>query len=307
MKAIDFSCKHDILIRHKDGTLTPMDEPYYEPKLIAPNTWQIMSSGDYHYLLVGDEEGITIDTGYGAGNLREYLESLCGKPVRWAVNTHHHFDHTANNCYFDLVYMAEESVDLAAVPYPSFDGITFPRDYAVQVVDDGYIIPLKGRELEVFKIGDHTDGGIAILDRKARLLFAGDEIMPGGKPISNTVEKLLRDTEKLMKHRDEFDLVCSGPDTMDPEVVDITYEACQRILAGERTPEAKNKRRGMPHRKPEPEGGPKIYDCQHPHPEDVHNGKPRMSMEDQEIFSYRGREFTFQESKVFDKPETPKE
>lgn len=67
-------------VEAEDDGLTSMDEPYYEPKLIAPDTWQIMSSGDYHYLLVGDEEGISIDTGYGAGNLREYLEGLCGKP-----------------------------------------------------------------------------------------------------------------------------------------------------------------------------------------------------------------------------------
>ncbi len=303
MKAVDFSCKHDILIRHKDGTLTPMDEPYYETKLIAPNTWQIMSSGDYHYLVAGDEEGIAIDTGYGAGNLREYLESLCGKPVRCCIDTHDHFDHTANNCYFDVVYMAEESVDLAAVPYPSFDGVEFPRDYEVKIVGDNDIIPLKGRDLQVFKCGDHTPGGIAILDRKERILFAGDEIMAHGKPISNTVEKLFNDTKKLMDHRSEFDKICSGPgpEPYDADLVDITYEACQKIMAGERTPEAKSGRHPMPPHKKDEEGGPKIYDCQNPHPEDVHNGKPPMDINSMEVFVWRGREFTFAEDHVFDK------
>ena len=191
MQPVDFSSKHNILIRHKDGTLTPMDEPYYETKLIAPGTWQIMSSGDYHYLVEGDEEAIAIDTGYGAGNLREYLESLCGKPVRKCINTHYHFDHSANNCYFDLVYMAEEDVDRASVPYPSFEGIDFPRDYPVEIVAENSVIPLKGRPLEIFKIGDHTPGGIAILDRKERLLFSGDEIMKmgGGPRAPRTVEE----------------------------------------------------------------------------------------------------------------------
>ncbi len=271
MKAVDFSCKHDILIRHKDGTFTPMDQPYYEVTQIDEATWQIMSSGDYHYLLAGDEEGIAIDTGYGAGNLREFLEELCGKPVRWAVNTHHHFDHSANNCYFDLVYMAEESVPLAAVPYPSFAGITFPRDYAVQVVGDDDRIPLKGRELQIFRIGDHTPGGIAILDKSHGMLFVGDEMMPGNKLISNTVEKLHNDMAKLMAHRDEFDILYGGSGAMDANKVDTFFEGSQKILEGERTPVDPNEKpRPRPsHEIPGAPAGVKVYDCQHPHPEDV--------------------------------------
>ena len=147
-----------------------------------------MSSGDYHYLLVGDEEGISIDTGYGAGNLREFLEGLCGKPVRQVINTHYHFDHSANNCYFEKAYMGKEAIDRVSIPYESFGNIDFYKDsYEKVAVGDGDIIPLKGRELEIFRIGDHTTDGIAILDRKNRLLFIGDEIMPGMKGLSNTV------------------------------------------------------------------------------------------------------------------------
>lgn len=271
---VDFSCKHDILIRHKDGTLTPMDEPYYEVTQIAPDTWQIMSSGDYHYLVVGDEWGVSIDTGYGAGNLREFLEKLCGKPVPWAINTHHHFDHSANNCYFDLVYMAEEAVDKAAVPYPSFDGITFPRDYKVQVVGDDYIIPLKGRELRILRIGDHTEDGIAIIDSKGRFAFTGDELMPGGKNITNSVEKFARDMDKLMAHRSEFDTLCGGPEILPASYFDTFHKAAHAMLNGEES-------EPVPERKPfvRPDfgdgSGRKIYDCQHPHEEDVPGGKNR--------------------------------
>ena len=77
-----------------------MDEPWFEAEQIAPNTWKILSSGDFSYLVVGDNEGISIDTGYGAGNIREYLQTLTDKPVRNVINTHHHFDHTASNSYF---------------------------------------------------------------------------------------------------------------------------------------------------------------------------------------------------------------
>jgi len=303
-QAIDFSCKHDILIRHKDGILTPMDEPYYEIEQIAPGTWRIMSSGDYHYLLEGDEEGISIDTGYGAGNLREYLETVVGKPVPYCINTHYHFDHSANNCYFDLVYMASEDVDKAAVPYPSFDGIEFPRDYEVGIVGDNSVVGPKGRELEIFKIGDHTPGGIAILDRKARILFIGDEIMPNGKNIGTSVETYKNNMEKLMAHRDEFDRVFGGSLESDAEVVDLCYEAAKRILAGERTPDAPERK--MPPRHAEPEGGPKIYDCQYPHKEDAPGTRPGddkggpMQPKKRAIFIYEGRRFDFDEERIFD-------
>lgn len=292
---IDFSPKHQFQIRHKDGTLTPMDEPYYEVTKIAENTWQIMSSGDYHYLVAGDEEGVCIDTGYGAGNLRTFCEGLCGKPVHWAINTHSHFDHSANNAYFDLVFMGKDGVDRAAVPYPSFDGITFPRDYAVEIVGDHDVIPLKGRPLEIFCIGDHTSDGIAILDRTQRLLFVGDEIMPGGKMISGSVRKWRDDMEKLMAHRDAFDRLCGGNQLLEGDEVNIFYEAAGMILAGKGTPEAPGKK--MPFIKND-DPSLKIYDCQHPHPEDTPGGrpgdkKPKMKPGPKGVLIHRDRRFMY--------------
>lgn len=73
---IDFSSKHDIWLEDDEGNLQRMDEPYFKSWLIAPGTWQILSDGDYSYLAEGDDEAILIDSGYGAGNIREYAQSL---------------------------------------------------------------------------------------------------------------------------------------------------------------------------------------------------------------------------------------
>lgn len=73
---IDFSSKHDIWLEDDEGDLRRMDEPYFKSWLIAPGTWQILSDGDYSYLAEGDDEAIMIDSGYGAGNIREYAQSL---------------------------------------------------------------------------------------------------------------------------------------------------------------------------------------------------------------------------------------
>ena len=101
VELIDFSCKHDILIRNKDGSYTPMDEPYFENEQINEDTWKVLSSGDYCYIIKGDGEAFALDCGYGAGNIRSYMEQVAGVPVPAVINSHDHFDHTACNAYFD--------------------------------------------------------------------------------------------------------------------------------------------------------------------------------------------------------------
>ncbi len=295
MEAIDFSPMHDVLIRYEDGTLRPFDEPYFKVEQVDEETWQIASSGDYHYLIVGDDIGAAIDTGYGAGNLRDFLEDLCGKPVPWVINTHHHFDHTAGDFYFDRAYMAKGAIDLAGVPYESFNKIDYPApDFQKIAVGDGDIIPLKGRELEVFEIGDHTDDGIALLDRSHRILFSGDEFMPGMKTLNGSVTRWRNGLAKLMPHRDEFDIICGGPAILDASVVDIFYEAACNILDGkESTEENPNKGGGQPPQAEFDDEGHEIYDWKRPHYEDI--PKDGFFKEDPNMveYVYKGYVFTY--------------
>lgn len=236
VETIDFSPRQDVMIQNDNGSLTPMDVPYYEVNAVAPGTWQILSDGDYMYLVEGEDEAILIDTGYGAGNIREYCQTITGKPLRYVINTHYHFDHTANNAYFDGAYMSADSAANATIPYPSFSGINFPRDYPVQTVGDGYVFDLGGRTLEVFEIPNHTAGGIALLDRKERILFSGDEIMRADNLSLNcSVQQFADNMAKLAEHRDEFDICCGGPGITDASAIDHFLANAQYILSGEGT------------------------------------------------------------------------
>ena len=232
-KLIDFSSKHNILILNPDGSLSPMDEPHFTSKLIAPGTWQIMSDGDYMYLVEGDNESIMIDSGYGAGNTREYAQSLTKKPLHFVANTHLHFDHTANDGYFDRAYMSQATKDGLPKPSGSFAGINFPTDYPIQIVSDGYKFQLGNRDLEVILLGNHTPGGTAYLDRKQRILFSGDEIMAGqGVAIHVSVEQFEKMMEKLATHRSEYDTLCAGWEMLDASWVDKYLAIAKYILAG---------------------------------------------------------------------------
>lgn len=235
VKSIDFSSKHDVMIRNEDGTLTPMDVPYYRSTLIAPGTWKIESDGDFSYLLEGDNEALAIDTGYGAGNIREYLQTLTKKPVRYVANSHVHFDHTANNAYFDQAFMSEETAKKATIPYQSFAGMTFPRDYPKQIIGEGYKFQLGHREIEVFLIPNHTPGGTAFLDKRERMLFSGDEIFEGFITISpvGSVAQYARNMQKLEARRGEFDrLATGGFGVIDASWVEKFLANTQYILAG---------------------------------------------------------------------------
>ena len=274
MKNIDFSSKHDIWLQNWDGTLKRMDEPYYETEKVAEGTWKIFSSGDFSYLAEGDQKAIAIDTGYGAGNIRAYMQTLTDKPLTEVINTHDHFDHTANNGYFDRAYMGEKTVPLATVPFPSFKGIDFPQDYERIAVGDGYVFDLGGRTLEVFSIPDHAAGSIALLDRKERILFSGDEYTPGGKRLNGGLITFAENLQKVRAHRDEFDRLCGGPVCMtDASLIDQLWECVQFILAGHEGSEPEPGA-PLPLPKSPDDQGRTVYHRQLPHPEDMkHDGE----------------------------------
>lgn len=275
MKTIDFSCKHDILIRNSDGSLVPMDEPFFQAEQIAPDTWKILSSGDYSYLLAGETEAVSIDTGYGAGNLREFLQSLTDKPVKNVINTHSHFDHSANNGYFEQAFMAQAAIPLTTIPYASFAGIDFIQDYPRVGISEGFIYDLGGRTLEVFDIPDHTGDGIALLDRKERLLVTGDEFMLWGKNLRVSVAKFYEYTQKLMAHRGEFDRLLAGGGVLDAKMLD-DYDTCaKKILDGDLGEHDKDQGPSGPPPVPQGPNGEVVYDRMKPHPGDGGAGKPR--------------------------------
>lgn len=230
---IDFSCKHEVLLENEEGNRLPMDVPYYQAKLIAPGTWQISSDGDYFYLLEGENEALVIDSGYGCGNTRAFCQSLTDKPVKRIANTHDHFDHTANNCYFDYAYMSKETQPLATIPFPSFAGIDFSRDYPVVIIDEGYTFDLGGREIETIKFPDHAVGSLMFLDKKEGILFCGDELcMPFGKGLHGSVEHAHQLMKKLESRIDEIKVLYGGPGRGETDIIRRLRENMQYILDG---------------------------------------------------------------------------
>lgn len=234
MTPIDFSSKHNIQIRNLDGTMSPMDYPFYQAKYIGSGVWQVLSDGDYTYLIEGDNEALVIDTGYACGNIRKFCQSLTDKPVWRVANTHDHFDHTANNYLFDKAYMSAYTAERASIPFPSpdFDGMVFPRDYPIEIIGEGYEFDLGNRRLKVFEIPDHAEGSLAFLDEKGGFLFGGDELVSRFKILNGSVERFARQMEKLNAYRDRFHTICAGNMICDACYVERYMANANHILAG---------------------------------------------------------------------------
>ncbi len=268
---IDFSCKHEVLLEDEEGIRLPMDVPHYRVAEIAPGTWQIASDGDYFYLVEGENEALVIDSGYGCGNTRAFCQSLTDKPVKRIVNTHDHFDHTANNCYFDSAYMSKETQHLATIPFPSFSGIDFPRDYPVVVIDEGYVFDLGGREIETISFPDHAAGSLMFLDKREGILFCGDELcMPFGKALNGSVEHVYQMLGKLHSRMDEIKVLYGGPGRGEKDIIVRLQENMKYILEGH-----EGKPAGDQERPDKQETGEStVYARRMPHEPDRHKDNP---------------------------------
>jgi hydroxyacylglutathione hydrolase len=193
-----------------------MSPSIFHSQPLCSNTWLIQGDGCSSYLVVGDKYGVVIDTGFAVENIQKFAQSLTHIPVRWAANTHGHFDHTGGNGWFERAYMSAKALEIAKTPYPSKASLNYPLEYPVTIVGDGDTIDLGNRKLEVFEIPAHAPSSIAFLDKKERIMFTGDEVAKGimlywqQKEPQPTVEQHARNMEKLLKHRKEFDSICSG-------------------------------------------------------------------------------------------------
>ena len=145
------------------------------------DTWFInfMNGSQNMYLLEGDEKCLLIDTGWGAGNLRAFVETLTDKPILVA-NTHYHPDHAAGNGEFESVMMsAGYELDFASVNERGpFDISKLPHpDYERVIIGEGDLIDLGNRKIEVMGVlPAHCNSSLFFFDREQGLLFVGDDL-----------------------------------------------------------------------------------------------------------------------------------
>ena len=196
---------------------------------IDENTWRIEDMGVRFFLLAGTRKALLIDSGMQVHNAREIAEGLVSLPVE-LLNTHGDRDHVGSNAEFDHFYMNPAE----ASNYYNTQKMTG----TIRPVQDGDVLDLGGRELEIIALPGHTPGSIAVLDKKSRVLISGDPVQDGSIfmfGVQRELHAYLLSLEKLQGCRDRFDLIYPSHGTFPvlPPLIDALHEGARKVMAGE--------------------------------------------------------------------------
>ncbi len=213
------------------------------------------------YLVLGQERGVLIDSGNGIGNIREVVSELTDLPVS-VLLTHEHLDHYAGAHLFEEVAMYNNAKAIetvrAGVPHerairvidteskyvwkPLPEGVD-PETFSIvgvepsRLLEDGDVIDLGGRKLEVIFTPGHSAGSTCFLDSDNRLLFTGDHFYPGplyamGSGVN--LDDYVASNDKIAERVDEYDYVLTAHNEprVEAEVIPRVSEAFRTILDG---------------------------------------------------------------------------
>lgn len=233
----------------------PLDKRFSR-RLISPDTWLIDCYSDEGgianpHLLIGEKAALIIDTADAKQPLREYIETyITGNLPLMVASTHSHFDHTGNNGQFNdcPIYMSGIAWEEIQVQRASgfFHRVKQDQyiegDYVPHIVQEGDVIDLGNRQVEVIQFGGcHSSGSIGYLDRKYGIFFAGDEMESGqvlmqgdDRGGQNCVERMRDNLLHLRKWKDQIRMICCphNGSPMHPLIADYFLENCQRIMSG---------------------------------------------------------------------------
>jgi len=199
------------------------------PIEIPPNTIMLRGIGydSNVYLFRDGKEGVIIDTGTGiywhryfeVFEREGYLDDLEKVTI---LNTHEHFDHTGGNRKFrELLEKRSIEVKFAAHRLTA-DVIEKGDDYVILSyaygrrfiphmvnikLNDGDIIEVGGKKLEVIHTPGHTAGSICLYEPGEKIIFTGDTLFKGtvGRTDlpTGSVEELIESLNKL-RHLDVY-------------------------------------------------------------------------------------------------------
>ena len=118
------------------------------------------------YLLEGDDRALLIDAGAWMPHLAQTVAKLTDKPVS-LVLTHGHGDHVGGAISFPEVWIHPDDTIMIGQG---------ARAYGIKVnlLSDGEIIDLGGRQIEVLATPGHTSGSVSFFDKERGYGFSGD-------------------------------------------------------------------------------------------------------------------------------------
>ena len=187
----------------------PVCNSWFSTQRIREDLYLITEPHYYWYnranlwLIKGETQDLLIDTGLGVSSLRQYIASLIDKPLL-AIASHIHFDHAGGMYEFErcAIHAAEAE---ALRKGDNYEALCTPQqgwvqaehfdllphaDFTVeeynlhgveptQILQEGDVLDLGNRALEVLHLPGHSPGCIALYEPGSQDLFSGDVIYDG--------------------------------------------------------------------------------------------------------------------------------
>ncbi len=206
----------------------------YEAWQPVEGLWAIEEGGVRSFLIDGGDKALLIDSGFGKGDLRAFVETLTKGRIT-LVNTHADGDHLGCNHQFKEAYMHPAEMDRY---YYGKE-----RSCAAKALWEGEKLCFGAFCFEVVLIPGHTPGSIALLDRSRRILISGDSVQSGAVYMfgpGRNLPAFVQSMEKLQGLRDFFDIVLPshGEGTVPAAQVEYMLNGAKELLAGRLTGEA---------------------------------------------------------------------
>ena len=194
------------------------------------------------YLVEGDERALLIDAGTRIPELDKIVAKITSKPVIMVL-THAHGDHVGGVGPFPEVYL--NAGDMPIVPNNM-------RNYKGQIkyLNDGEVINLGGREIEVIFTPGHTAGSTTFFDKSKHYGFSGDAFGSTNLLVFTNLSTVMYSAERIENYMKKNDIHFLFPghysgDNLETlqRVTDIK-NMCREILDGERKPTISNGNNG---------------------------------------------------------------
>ena len=163
---------------------------------IDDHTWEGNGHLVYNesvYVVEGNDKALVIDAGSSMPHLDKAVAALTDKPVIMAL-THGHGDHIGGIGCFPEVWV-----------HPADEGMLRRYEGKVNHLEDGQVIDLGGRQIEVLYTPGHTSGSVTFFDKSKGYGFSGDafgstNLLLFAGPFSTLVTTCTRTAEYMQKN-----------------------------------------------------------------------------------------------------------
>lgn len=151
------------------------------------------------YLLLGTNKAVLIDTGLGVSNIKDVIDQLTELPIL-VITTHAHWDHIGGHHLFEDISIHALEADWLSGHFPlalpvvksnllrypcqfpqyfNIDNYRIFQGHPTTILNDGDIIDLGNRKLQVFHTPGHSPGHICLYEEAKEYLYTGDLIYTG--------------------------------------------------------------------------------------------------------------------------------